>query len=355
MNKILTVVGARPQFVKAAMVSKALARSPIEEVMVHTGQHYDHKMSGAFFDELDIAEPKYNLGVGSGSHGYQTAEMLKGVERVLLSEKPDALMIYGDTNSTIAGALAAAKLHIPIAHVEAGLRSFDRSMPEEINRVLTDHVSKWLFCPTATAVKNLQKEGVCMGVHNVGDVMYDAALHFKERALGKSRILDTLSLSKGEYILATIHRDFNTDDSEKLINIIHGLGESEHPVVFPAHPRVRRCISAYGLDGFIDNSVISIIEPVGYLDMVVLESQAHLIVTDSGGVQKEAFFHRVPCITVRPSTEWIETVELGWNRLVEADRQLIVDAIGVEIECSSDEFPYGEGDSSELICDILLV
>lgn len=355
MKKIVTVVGARPQFIKAAMVSKALARSPIEEVLVHTGQHYDHKMSGAFFDELGIAEPKYNLGVGSGTHGYQTAEMLKGVERVLLSEKPDALMIYGDTNSTVAAALAAAKLQIPIAHVEAGLRSFDRSMPEEVNRVLADSISAWLFCPTSAAVSNLFNAGIVDGVYHVGDVMYDAALHYKERALRESSIVRKLGLQNKDFILATIHRDFNTDDRVKLTEIISGLAAIDMPVVFPAHPRVVKRINECELyNKFFDNSIIRLIEPVGYLDMVALECAALVIVTDSGGVQKEAYFQQTPCVTIRDNTEWIETVELGWNRLAKADASAIMEAVTLARQGGGclELNPYGNGKTSEQIISV---
>ncbi len=310
--KILAVVGARPQFVKAAMVSRAVLRhnerggSPaVVEELVHTGQHYDHAMSQVFFDEMGIPPPSVNLAVGSGSHGQTTGRMLEGIEREIEARLPDWVLVYGDTNSTLAAALAAAKLHVPVAHVEAGLRSFNRRMPEEVNRVLTDHVAELLFCPTRAAVENLAREGIARGVHHVGDVMYDAALAFGEMARRRSRILEELGLTPKQYHLATVHRAENTDDRARLSGILEGLGElaRETPVVLPLHPRTRKRIGESGLESVTGS--IRLIEPVPFLDMVRLEQEAKVILTDSGGVQKEAYFHGVPCVTLRDETEWV--------------------------------------------------
>ena len=322
--RIATIVGARPQFIKAAPVSKALRASGATEFLIHTGQHYDRQMSDLFFEELHIPEPDVNLEVGSGSHGWQTAEMLRRIERVLLDEKPDAVLVYGDTNSTLAGALAAAKLRIPLAHVEAGLRSFNREMPEEHNRVLADHCSDFLFCPTKTAVDNLAAEGITAGVHLCGDTMYDATLQFAAISRSRSTVLRDLNLTSGEYVLATLHRPYNTDVPENLTSILsafRGIGE---PVVFPVHPRTRQKIAE--LNWSSAGSNVKMIEPVGYLDMLALEENARMILTDSGGMQKEAYFFRVPCVTLRPETEWLETLEAGWNVLVGADTAKILDA-----------------------------
>ena len=315
--KIVTVIGARPQFVKAATVSRALKAHPtVREVLVHTGQHYDANMSDVFFAELDMAVPDHFLGVGSGLHGDQTGRILAAVEKVLVDEAPDCLLVYGDTNSTLAGALAAAKIHIPVAHVEAGLRSFNRAMPEEINRVLTDHVSNRLYAPTTTAVLNLQREGIAGDqVVAVGDVMLDAAMHYAKLAGSRSTVLERNHLRRGAYILATIHRAENTDNNEKLAAIFEGLNaiaRREH-VVIPVHPRTRQALARAG---FSPVPGLALLDPIGYLDMTTLEKFARLVVTDSGGVQKEAFFHRVLCVTLRTETEWVELVEAGWNRLV---------------------------------------
>ena len=342
--KVLSIVGARPQFIKAAPVGKALRAAGHTEVLVHTGQHYDDGMSAIFFRELEISEPDYNLGVGSGPHGWQTGQMLMRIEEVLLAEKPDWVLVYGDTNSTLAGALATCKLHIPLAHVEAGLRSFNREMPEEHNRVLTDHCSDLLFCPTQTAVDNLAREGITQGVRLVGDTMYDAVLQFAEIALQRSTILQDLGLRPKGYLLATVHRPYNTDVSENLRSILAAFAEIEEPIIFPIHPRTRQRIVEFGLDNpqsfdgvysercrtAQDKSAIrnpKLIEPVGYLDMLVLEQHARMILTDSGGMQKEAYFFGVPCVTLRPETEWVETVESGWNVVVGASRMEIVCAI----------------------------
>ena len=307
--KIVTVVGARPQFVKAAPVSRVL-RQRHAEVLVHTGQHYDREMSDLFFEELDIPRPDHELGVGSGSHGRQTGQMLIGIEEVLLAERPNWVLVYGDTNSTLAGALAAVKLGIPVAHVEAGLRSFNRAMPEEHNRILTDHCADLLFCPTQTAVDLLRGEGVTAGVHLVGDVMVDAALQFADVARQRSTILAELDLTPKSYALATLHRPYNTDDPERLREVLAALDALEMPVIFPVHPRTRsRLAELAGTHHASRNT--QYVPPVGYLDMLALEQSAALILTDSGGVQKEAYFFAVPCVTLRPETEWVETVADG--------------------------------------------
>lgn len=358
--RVAAIVGARPQFIKAAAVSRVLRGAfGVEETLVHTGQHYDKAMSRVFFDELEIPEPDHHLGVGSGPHGAQTGRMLEAIERVLVDEEPDWVLVYGDTNSTLAGALAAAKLHIPVAHVEAGLRSFNREMPEEINRVLADHASDLLFAPTYAAVENLRREGLAGNrVHMVGDVMYDVALYYGDKAERKSRILDDLGLVSEEYILATVHRAENTDDLERLLAIFEGLGEAarEVPVVLPLHPRTRKALERAGVLEKAARCLL-LIEPVGYLDMVMLEKNARLIVTDSGGVQKEAFFYRVPCVTLRDETEWVELVELGWNRLAppkRPDAVLSVVREALEQSPGAGGAPYGRGDSAEQIARVLL-
>ncbi|WP_058557565.1 non-hydrolyzing UDP-N-acetylglucosamine 2-epimerase [Thiohalocapsa sp. ML1] len=328
--KILTIVGARPQFVKAATVSRLIKeRTDIAERLVHTGQHYDYGMSDVFFSELDIPTPHYNLGVGSASQGRQTGEMLIRIEDVLLKESPDRVLVYGDTNSTLAGALAAAKLRIPVAHVEAGLRSFNRVMPEEINRIITDHISDLLFAPTVGATRQLIHEGIpAAAIHQVGDVMFDAALYYAGRGESHSLLLlDKLGLRSEGFILATVHRAENTDCVDRLSSIIGGLTDLSEllPVVFPLHPRTRRAIERLGLLEAVRQSLL-VIEPVGYRDMTILEKHAKAVVTDSGGVQKEAFFFRTPCITLRDETEWGELVEYGYNCLVGADRERIVAA-----------------------------
>lgn len=311
--KILTVVGARPQFVKAAAVSRAIPGSGAVECLVHTGQHFDVGMSEVFFAELGIPAPAYHLGIHGGGHGAMTGRMLEALEGVMLRERPDIVLVYGDTNSTLAGALAAVKLHIPVAHVEAGLRSFNRRMPEEVNRVMTDHASTWLFCPTSTAAANLAREGITAGVHRVGDVMFDATTHAALRARTRSAVLERLGLNPGGYAVATLHRAENTDDPARLAALLDWLREraGEAPVVFPVHPRTRHAAERAGLsfDG------LRSCDPVGYLDMARLLADAVAVYTDSGGLQKEAYFHRKPCVTLREETEWVETVEAGWNRL----------------------------------------
>ncbi|MGD9806857.1 MAG: non-hydrolyzing UDP-N-acetylglucosamine 2-epimerase [Hyphomicrobiaceae bacterium] len=341
--KILTVVGARPQFIKASPVSHALANTgKVNEILVHTGQHFDAGMSDVFFEELAIPKPAYNLEVSNLGHGAMTGRMLEKIEEVMLAEKPDLCLIYGDTNSTVAGALAAAKLHIPVAHVEAGLRSFNRRMPEEINRVLADHVSAYLFCPTTTAVDNLKSEGIISGVHHVGDVMYDVTLSAVRRAKTQSHILERLNVTAGTYAVATIHRAENTDDPERFAAVMNwlSLAGRDTPIIMPVHPRTRKLMLASG----ITPENVQLIEPLGYLDMALLTHNAAAVFTDSGGLQKEAYFHRVPCVTLRDETEWVETVDAGWNRLWAsqdyAPRREITD--------------YGTGQSSARIADILI-
>ena len=337
--KILTVIGARPQFIKAAPVSRAIRSAPrgrgagaIVEVLVHTGQHYDREMSDVFFQELDLPEPAYHLGVGAGPHGQQTGRMLEGVERVLETERPDLVLVYGDTNSTLAGALAAGKLRIPIAHVEAGLRSFNRAMPEELNRVVTDHLSTHLFCPTSLAVKNLSCEGIVKGVHLVGDVMHEVLKMSLPVAGTRSRVLEWLSLSPKAYDVATVHRAENTDGRGRLAGILTGLAALDRPVLFPCHPRTKKMIEQFGLAPLLSGSRVRVIEPLGYLDMLRLQSDAAVILTDSGGMQKEACWLGVPCVTLRDETEWVETVEAGWNRLAGTDPAAIVAAVHAALD-----------------------
>jgi len=349
--KVLTVVGARPQFIKAAPVSRVI-RKQGEEILVHTGQHYDKSMSDVFFDELHIPVPDYHLHVGSKSHGAQTGQMLEKIEEVLVKEKPDCVLVYGDTNSTLAGALAASKLHIPVAHVEAGLRSFNRRMPEEINRVLTDHVSEWLFCPTETAIRHLASEGITKGVHLVGDVMLDAVQYNSRLAHEKSSVLRDIGLEPGTFVLITLHRAENTDDPARLSEIIGAINELPLPAVFPLHPRTNNKLKAMNLS--ISNPNVRVIEPVGYLDMLQLEVNAKKILTDSGGVQKEAFFAKVPCITMRDETEWTETVELGTNVLVGANRDRILEAMEqFEVDFAQVPDVFGDGRAAEAIVERL--
>lgn len=322
--RVLTVVGARPQFVKAAPVAVALRDAGIEHVLVHTGQHYDAAVSDVFFRDLDIEPPDEKLNVGSGTHGRQTADILVAIEPVLVQRKPDWVLVYGDTNSTLAGALAAAKLNLPVAHVEAGLRSFNRRMPEEINRIAVDRMSTLLLCPSDAAVGHLAREGITSGVHIVGDVMLDALQFAERRALEQSDILPRLSLGAGRYLLATVHRAENTDDSAKLHSLLRAFERVEEPVVFPVHPRTRKLLDAMD---YAARSHVQLIEPVGYLDMVMLARSARMILTDSGGLQKEAYWLGVPCVTLREETEWTETVEAGWNVLAGTDSDRIVDLV----------------------------
>lgn len=347
--KILTVVGARPQFIKAASVSAKLrAKENLSEVIIHTGQHYDESMSGVFFGELGIPVPDYNLGVGGGSHGQNTGRMIERIEQVLLDEKPDWLLVYGDTDSTLAGAIAACKLDIPIAHVEAGLRSFNRKMPEEMNRILTDHAATHLFAPTQAAIDQLAKEGISgERVSFSGDVMFDTALHFGGLAKERSTILSVLGMDGRDYVLATIHRKENTDDAHRLSEIMDGLSRLSCSVILPLHPRTRKKLDEFQIRM---PSNLAVIDPVGYLDMIRLEQGATVIATDSGGVQKEAFFHGVPCVTLRDETEWTELVTIGANRLAGADSNKIKSLVEESMHASVPQVSlYGSGNASELI------
>lgn len=353
MRKITTIVGARPQFIKAAALSWAFRRhGGFSESLVHTGQHYDPDLSDVFFRELDIPAPRHHLNVGSGAHGAMTGEMLKRIEEVLLADRPDAVLVYGDTNSTLAGALAAAKLQLPFAHVEAGLRSFNRAMPEELNRVVTDHLSRWLFCPTRVAVQHLAREGIERGVSMVGDVMHDVAKQVAERARTHSTFAGTRAPKS--FVLATIHRAENTDDPARLGNVVWALEQlaARVDVLLPLHPRTKKALTTAG----ISTSRLTVLDPVGLVDMTWLEANARLIVTDSGGVQKEAYFQRTPCLTLRTETEWVETVEAGWNTLADPrDRQLLERGLA---EATQDrarhEIPdYGTGEAAATIVGIL--
>lgn len=341
---ILTVVGARPQFIKAAAVSRAIRNSAdFSEILIHTGQHFDSMMSDVFFRELEIGKPEVNLAIHGGTHGTMTGQMLAGIETYLIERKPDWLLVYGDTNSTLAGALAAAKLHIPVVHVEAGLRSFNRRMPEEVNRVLTDHVSALLLSPTMTGVRNLQAEGITRGVHHVGDVMYDAMLHAQKRSREMSSILADLGLGDGGFALATVHRAENTDDPARLQAVMNAIVETAGglPVVLPVHPRTRQAIARSGTQ----LGSIRTIDPVGYIDMVRLLDGAKVVLTDSGGLQKEAYFARRPCVTLRDETEWTETLEHGWNRLWTTP----------DWKPRSDITDYGTGQAAEAVLDAIRV
>jgi len=389
--RIISIVGARPQFIKAALVSRRLREKGIKEILVHTGQHYDFNMSDIFFQELNLPKPDYHLGVGSGSHGEQTGKMLIEIEKVLFQERSDIVLVYGDTNTTLAGALATSKLHIPVAHIEAGLRSYNKRMAEEINRVLTDHCSDILFCPTETAVKNLQKEGFANIVNggkliddnfslsqdpprfttydlplvvNVGDVMLDVALEAKKLIDGKAgrekRILEGYSLQAKNYILATIHRADNTNNKENLQSIMEALKEIARnglKIFFPAHPRTKKALEKFNLLSNMSENLIIINEPVSYMEMVILESNARLIFTDSGGVQKEAYFFKVPCIIPRDETEWTELVKIGWNKVVGTKKENIVNAV---LSTLSEDFTnkewmnfYGNGRVGERIVEVL--
>lgn len=360
--KIVTVVGARPQFIKAATLSRAICRHnskpgnlAIEEKIIHTGQHYDSNMSENFFEELNIPSPNFHLNIGSTAQGAQTGKMLEKIEAVLQKELPDFLLVYGDTNSTLAGALAAAKLHIPVAHIEAGLRSFNKKMPEEVNRILCDHISTLLFCPTQTSIKNLENEGITLGVKYVGDVMYDGMLYYQKKT--NSRILDSLRLKPNQYILATVHRAENTDDPTRLNSIITALGEAGNSigkVILALHPRTRKKISEQSIQ--IPNS-IQVIEPAPYLETITLLKNARAIMTDSGGMQKEAFFLKTPCLTLREETEWVETIDCGANQLVGADTkqttQILKKLFSGEWKPHFAEKPYGQGNAADSIISSL--
>jgi UDP-GlcNAc3NAcA epimerase len=349
--RIVSIVGARPQFIKSAPVSKAIAISGHQEYLVHTGQHYDYEMSKIFFEEMRIQEPNINLNVGSGTHAQQTSQMMIGIEHILLSHKPDIVLVYGDTNSTLAGAIAAAKLQIKLAHVEAGLRSYNHQMPEEHNRVLTDHCSDLLFCPTQTAVNNLILEGIKEGVYLVGDTMYDAILQFNQVAIQRSTILDRLDLKPKEYLLATIHRPYNTDHPKVLSSILSAFQQINDTTIFPIHPRT---LSAFKNANITLPKNVKVIEPVGYLDMIMLEQNAKIILTDSGGIQKEAYFLKIPSLTLRSETEWVETIDSGWNKLVGTDPNSIVSALKTHISAklSHPDF-FGDGHASEKIVNLL--
>ena len=350
--KVLTVIGARPQFIKAATLSRAFeGAAGIQEVLVHTGQHYDSNMSGVFFEEMGIPKPAYHLEIGSGTHGKMTGRQLERIEEVLFEEKPDLVLVYGDTNSTLAGALAAAKLHIPVTHVEAGLRSFNREMPEEINRILTDHVSDMLFAPTEVARGNLKNEGIRdEKIHVVGDVMCDAAFYYRD--LGRQPTwFAGLGLERESYVLCTVHRASNTDDPDTLSSIFDGLQGGGRPVIMPLHPRTKSKINSYDIT--VPKNV-HIVDPVGFLEMVWLEANSERIATDSGGVQKEAFFHGKFCVTLREETEWVELVESGHNVLVGSHSQEIANALSQAVS-SGNSFPdiYGDGNAAKKICEII--
>jgi UDP-GlcNAc3NAcA epimerase len=347
--KIISIVGARPEFIQAAPVSRALHKNH-QEILVHTGQHYDYLLSQTFFDELGIPAPDYNLEVGSGSHARQTSDIMVRLEELVLKEKPDVVIVRGDTNSTLAGALVASKLHVPTVHIEAGERSFDRRMPEEINRLVTDQLSSAYFCVSQTAVNQLAKEGFTKNVFWVGDVMLDANISNRPLARQKSTILSKLELASGQYGLVTIHRAANTDDPDRLRNIVKALSQVGETVVFPAHPRTRSALQKLDVQ-FGDN--VCLIEPVGYYDMMVLEENARIVATDSGGVQREAYFLGIPCLTLRDETEWTETVQVGWNKLVGVDLNRIL------YEWKSCTPPaehppiFGDGTAGEKIASIL--
>jgi UDP-N-acetylglucosamine 2-epimerase len=346
---IASIVGARPQFIKAAPLSRRL-RQEHSEILIHTGQHYDANLSQVFFEELRLPVPDYNLGVGSGGQGAQTGRMLEAIENVLLKEKPDWVIVYGDTNSTLAGALAAAKLHIPVAHIEAGLRSNNRRMPEEINRILTDHISELLFCPSENAVTNLGSEGIYSGVHNIGDIMVDSLRCVDSRCHELSPICAAYGLVGNDYLLATIHRAENTDDPDRLSAIFLAINQLNEPVILPLHPRSRLAIEQQGI---ALKPHIHPIEPSCYCTMVALEKHARMILTDSGGVQKEAYWLSTPCITLRDETEWMETVTAGWNILVGADTVAILRAVESLDPPLARPTLYGDGYAAERAVDIL--
>ncbi|RUT04638.1 UDP-N-acetyl glucosamine 2-epimerase [Dulcicalothrix desertica PCC 7102] len=350
--KITTILGARPQFVKASVVSNAFKHSSIEETIIHTGQHFDAQMSDVFFKDLNLPQPNHHLNIHSLNHGAMTGRMMEQIETLLQQNKPDWVCVYGDTNSTLAGALVASKLNIPIMHIEAGLRSYNREMPEEINRVVTDHLAKLLLAPTQIAVECLEKEGIYRGVHCVGDVMMDAVLTFHHRAKETSYILDKYNLNPDSFYLATIHRPSNTDNNERLSAILENLTKLDFPVVFPVHPRALNQIKQQGLDNYLNHKQIITIPPVSYLEMLMLESNCSGVITDSGGVQKEAYIFQRPCFTLRNETEWKETVYAGWNHLVQPEN--LRDTItNFTYPLESPSF-YGNGDAAQKIVEILI-
>jgi UDP-GlcNAc3NAcA epimerase len=376
--KIITIIGARPQIIKAAAISRAIHthfKDQITELIVHTGQHYDDNMSAIFFTEMGIPAADYNLSVGSGNHGAQTAKMIEGIETILLQEKPDALLVYGDTNSTLAGALAAAKIHIPVVHIEAGLRSYNKSMPEEINRITCDHCSTLLFSPTQQGIENLIKEGISKAIHTkatvdrplifkTGDIMFDNSMFFSNIAKEKVGIVEQLELTKESFILCTIHRDSNTDNAENLNQIVRGLLQiqrvSNQSIVLPLHPRTRKkmteLLNPSVAKELSDNSKIHVIDPAGFLDMISLESNCSLVITDSGGVQKEAFFFQKPCVILREQTEWVEIVENGNALLVGSSEEKIIEAYHQLTTKKDYTYPpfFGDGHASEEICRLML-
>ncbi len=351
LKKVLAVVGARPQFVKLAPVVRAFD-GRMHHVIVHTGQHYDDAMSKVFFEDLSIPVPGYNLGMGSGTHAVQTASIMTGLEQVMMKEQPDIVVVYGDTNSTLAGALVGAKLNISVAHIEAGLRSFNRSMPEEVNRIIADRVSRFLFCPTETAIRNLSLEGMDDNAYLVGDVMLDALRRCETLIDGHSSILGQLGITAKEFYLVTVHRASNTDNADNLGSILKALDSLDAPVIFPLHPRTRKSIELHSLRTQ-EGGNIHFIEPLGYLDMLALQKHARKVLTDSGGVQKEAYILGTPCVTLRNETEWVETLENGWNILAGVERRALLDAVKSMPAVPRREF-YGDGRASNKIAEILL-
>jgi UDP-N-acetylglucosamine 2-epimerase len=348
--KIMSIIGARPQFIKAAPVSHALVEVGIQEKLVHTGQHHDKSMSDVFFDELGIPAPEYNLAIQGGSHGAMTGKMLEAIEEVLLKEKPDRVLVYGDTNSTLAGALAAVKLHIPVIHVEAGLRSFNRSMPEEINRIMTDHVSDLLLCTSDVAVGHLKNEGITNGVHLVGDVMADINRSTREGFGDLQDLLNDYGLEEKKYILMTWHRAENTDDRDRLLGIAHAVNAIQEVVVLPLHPRTRKALDR---EGVVLDEHVKVVEPLSYHHMTALLMNSRCMLTDSGGVQKEAYWCHVPCITMRDETEWTETVDVGWNCLVGADEGKILRAVNNFVPPKDHPVIYGDGHAAKRIAELL--
>jgi UDP-GlcNAc3NAcA epimerase len=350
--KITTVLGARPQFIKASVVSNAFQQLGISETIIHTGQHFDRQMSDVFFQDLDLPEPQYNLNIHSLNHGAMTGRMMEQIEAIFIANRPDYICIYGDTNSTLAGALVGAKLHIPIAHVEAGLRSFNREMPEEINRVVADSLATLLFAPTELAVTCLAREGIGQGVHLVGDVMMDAVLKFRDKAEARSEILQQHQIDAHQYYLATIHRPSNTDNISRLEAILASLTELDRPVVFPVHPRTMERVKQNNLSRYFETDAIKAIPPVSYLDMLALEANCAATITDSGGIQKECYILGRPCFTLRTETEWQETVESGWNELVEPET--LKEAIAKFVLPRERTSFYGTGEAAMSIAKIIL-
>jgi UDP-GlcNAc3NAcA epimerase len=378
MKKIITVIGARPQIIKASAISRCISENfseEIEEIIVHTGQHYDENMSEIFFTEMSIPKPKYNLKVGSSSHATQTGEIMLGIEQIIQKEKADAILIYGDTNSTLATAIAASKIEVPVIHIEAGLRSYNKSMPEEINRIMSDHVSTLLFCPTKTAVTNLEKEGFSLDtdkkatidnphVYLCGDIMYDNSLHFSDVSATKSTILSDLNLENEKFILVTIHRNANTDDTQKINDIFESIVQIEKEtclkIVLPLHPRTKKMMETLLKKELFtkieNNKNIQVIPPAGFLDIIALEKNSKMIITDSGGLQKEAYFFQKPCVILRPQTEWVEIVENGNAVLADADPKLIVESCRNLLAKNDFSYPtlFGDGNAAKFILEKIL-